>query len=273
MKIQNLKFLRAAFIVVGASFFAAFIILNKLNSVVKVDTSDALCGGQPGSCSAVKAGSPCQDWRAVTESKGGCCSNGSFCSAGKTENCSKGEYCIATLNEEKCIDTSSVDYNKHCFNFVDIGCKPSKRCEPNPTHTPRPTPTPTRTATSTPIVTQTPTSTPTQTGTPTGTPTTTPTYTPTVTETPYPSGTPNYCGGTCGSNYNCQGGLYCYNGYCRNPDCPASNTCGCATPPPVLGITAPPSLPKTGGELPTAVFGMFSIAGIGFWIFKKFRLV
>lgn len=36
----------------------------------------------------------------------------------------------------------------------------------------------------------------------------------------------NACGGTCGSNYNCNSGLYCYGGYCRNPDCPTSLTCG-----------------------------------------------
>lgn len=37
----------------------------------------------------------------------------------------------------------------------------------------------------------------------------------------------NSCGGTCGSNYNCNSGLYCYSGFCRNPDCPTSLTCGC----------------------------------------------
>ncbi len=46
-------------------------------------------------------------------------------------------------------------------------------------------------------------------------------------------GTPNACGGTCGSNYNCASGLFCSNGFCRNPDCSSSTTCGaCPTPTP-----------------------------------------
>ena len=37
------------------------------------------------------------------------------------------------------------------------------------------------------------------------------TPTPTLTPTPTPkSSEPNNCGGTCGSNSNCQGGLFCY---------------------------------------------------------------
>ncbi len=61
--------------------------------------------------------------------------------------------------------------------------------------------------------------------------------------TPDPNAT-NSCGGTCGSNYNCNSGLYCYSGFCRNPDCPNSNTCGCTA-------TAKPTVkasPKTGGK-------------------------
>lgn len=55
------------------------------------------------------------------------------------------------------------------------------------------------------------------------------------------TGETNACGGTCGSNYNCNPGLYCYNGYCRNPDCPTSNTCGCTpTPKPTIKATATP---------------------------------
>ncbi len=130
--------------------------------------------------------------------------------------------------------------------------------------------------TSTPTVTSTPTSTPTVTSTPTGTPTSTPTSTPIVTSTPHPSGTPNYCGGTCGSNSNCQAGLSCNGGFCRNPECPGENDCNCGvstpTPPPVLGVTAPPQLPKTGGEVGMTL-SLFGIAALGVYIFKKFKLV
>lgn len=40
---------------------------------------------------------------------------------------------------------------------------------------------------------------------------------------------PNYCGGTCGSNSNCQSGLYCYIGFCRNPSCPSKTDCSCTS--------------------------------------------
>jgi uncharacterized repeat protein (TIGR01451 family) len=134
-----------------------------------------------------------------------------------------------------------------------------------PTNTPNLTPTPTPTATSTP--TMTPTSTPTST--PTGSPSATPT------ETPIPSGTPNYCGGTCGSNYNCQGGLFCYQGSCRNPSCPSEISCNCpseGTPPPVLGRTAPPSLPETGGGL-EVILSLLGMGSAGVYAFKKFKLI
>jgi len=41
------------------------------------------------------------------------------------------------------------------------------------------------------------------------------------------SGNGNSCNGSCGSNSNCQSGLYCYSGYCRNPLCASDSTCGC----------------------------------------------
>jgi hypothetical protein len=49
---------------------------------------------------------------------------------------------------------------------------------------------------------------------------------------------PNSCGGTCGSNFNCQSNLYCYQGYCRNPSCSDKTDCNCAA------ATTPPT-PKT----------------------------
>lgn len=67
---------------------------------------------------------------------------------------------------------------------------------------------------------------PAPTTTPTATPTTTPTATPTATATSTP-GIPNYCGGTCGSNFNCQANYYCFQGFCRNPVCPSDSNCDC----------------------------------------------
>ena len=57
----------------------------------------------------------------------------------------------------------------------------------------------------------------------------------------------NACGGTCGSNYNCNSGLYCYGGYCRNPDCPTSLTCGAcaATAKPIAKATPKSSVKPT----------------------------
>jgi hypothetical protein len=109
----------------------------------------------------------------------------------------------------------------------------------------------------------------------TATPSPIPTATATVTSTT----TPNGCGGTCGSNSNCETGLYCYNGYCRNPSCPAETDCTCEsqTPQPTTVATLSPtniptqapqaSLPNAGVTTPTllgigigAVFLIISIA-------------
>jgi LPXTG-motif cell wall-anchored protein len=108
----------------------------------------------------------------------------------------------------------------------------------------------------------------------------TPTPTPTETPTPTPTATPNFCNGTCGSNYNCQGGYFCHDGYCRNPACQDDSSCGCGstptptpTPPPVLGASAPPVLPKTGSDTAGIVIGLLGIAGTGVYLFKKFKLI
>lgn len=83
---------------------------------------------------------------------------------------------------------------------------------------------------------------------PTITPTPTPTAKPTATATPTaPPGEPNSCGGTCGSNYNCKSGLYCYNGYCRNPSCPTDADCECSE-----DGAGPTATPTSGGNLPAS---------------------
>jgi uncharacterized repeat protein (TIGR01451 family) len=105
----------------------------------------------------------------------------------------------------------------------------------------------------------------------------TPTPTPTI--TPTPSNIPNSCNGTCGSNINCASGLFCYQGYCRNPSCQTESSCGCpgATttprPPEVLSATAPPVLPKTGADPVAVSLGLSSLISGGIYLYRKFKLV
>lgn len=153
-----------------------------------------------------------------------------------------------------------------------------------PTPTPTRTPTPTITITPTPTVTNTPTPTPTisvtptvtLTPTPTPTTSTTPTVTPTptVTNTPTPtvSGTPNECGGTCGSNSNCQSGLFCFEGFCKNPNIVVDGKYACSsnvtptpTTPHVLGAVAPVA-PKTGAGLVELTLGLLGTGAAGFFL-------
>ena len=75
----------------------------------------------------------------------------------------------------------------------------------------------------------------------------TPTATATATATSIP-GIPNYCGGTCGSNFNCQANYYCYQGFCRNPVCPSDSNCDCVATP----IKTTTAKPKTATPKPTS---------------------
>jgi len=108
--------------------------------------------------------------------------------------------------------------------------------------------------------------------TPTATATPTPTPTPTATgNTPTPTGTStgagNSCNGTCGSNSNCQSGLYCYSGYCRNYLCASDATCGCgsATPTSTATATTKGSTTAQTTPLPVPVTGTnwTTYAGVG----------
>jgi protein-disulfide isomerase len=54
-------------------------------------------------------------------------------------------------------------------------------------------------------------------------------------------GEPNSCNGTCGSSYNCKEGLFCYNGFCRNPQCPSTGSCGCVIAPTMTTTPLPTS--------------------------------
>lgn len=74
-------------------------------------------------------------------------------------------------------------------------------------------------------------------------------------------GEPNFCGGTCGSNFNCQANLFCYNGFCRNPICSDDIDCICNTATPttvatnkttstfVVTATPSPSIMPKGGDI------------------------
>lgn len=55
----------------------------------------------------------------------------------------------------------------------------------------------------------------------------------------------NSCGGTCGSNYNCDSGLFCYRGFCRNPNCPSTQNCSCTSTTPTTKPTIKPLSIKT----------------------------
>ena len=132
------------------------------------------------------------------------------------------------------------------IDYWDYSCDVTPTNTPvPPTNTPTPTNTPVPTATNTPMPTATNTPVPTATGTPQPTNTPKPTATntpmPTATNTPMPTATPtskpNTCGGTCGSNSNCQSDYVCYQGYCRNPSCTSSPDCICPGEPNLCGGT------------------------------------
>lgn len=74
-------------------------------------------------------------------------------------------------------------------------------------------------------------------------------------------GEPNFCGGTCGSNYNCQANFFCFEGFCRNPICSTDTDCVCdiatSTPTSKTSATKKPTIkpsptittaPKGGNE-------------------------
>jgi hypothetical protein len=157
--------------------------------------------------------------------------------AGRVETCgSSGTYyCCPSVN-----GTWTTTMTADCLASL-----PNQSPSPTPTVPPAATDTPTPTATATEIA-----------------------YA-TVTPTPTPTGGQNSCNQTCASNSDCQSGLYCYSGYCRNPLCAADSTCGCgtatATPTPTATATSsgvaaaqttPLPVPVTGTDWPT-------VAGIG----------
>jgi hypothetical protein len=83
---------------------------------------------------------------------------------------------------------------------------------------------------------------------PTATPTLTPTASPTATPTLTPTPAGNACNGVCGNNSNCQSGLYCYSGFCRNPLCASDATCGCSSASPTATASATPTITPLGTQ-------------------------
>lgn len=68
------------------------------------------------------------------------------------------------------------------------------------------------------------------------------------------NGSTNVCGGTCGSNYNCNSGLFCYQGFCRNPDCRSDLSCKCRnTPSPSPTTKSKPTLKPTISPTPEII--------------------
>jgi hypothetical protein len=125
---------------------------------------------------------------------------------------------------------------------------------------------------------------------PTNTPTVVPSSTPvpTATSTPNPSGTPVPtatpvpilgCNYSCTSDSQCQSGLVCSGGYCRNNNCTEQSNCTCVlantTPTPTIllamGPTATPVPPTEGPSPKTPVSGnptvtILSIAVAGIFL-------
>ena len=76
------------------------------------------------------------------------------------------------------------------------------------------------------------------------------TPTPSLTPTPTTTGNnqTNSCGGTCGSNDNCNSDLFCYQGYCRKAACPSDATCGCTNPTPTTSTSDTSGNTDTSGD-------------------------
>lgn len=105
---------------------------------------------------------------------------------------------------------------------------------------------------------------------PTATPTLTPTMTPTLTPTPTPTPAGNSCNGVCGSNSNCESGLYCYSGFCRNPLCASDATCGCSSagPTATASASATPTIRPVGTQttprpIPVTGTDWLTVLGVG----------
>lgn len=137
-------------------------------------------------------------------------------------------------------------------------------------------------ATALPTVSPSPTPTASPTGTglvvPSPTATAKPSASPTMSPSPAPTSTDaaNSCGGTCGSNNNCQSNFMCFTeggntqGVCRNPNCPSSSTCGCATssPTPTASSQATTRTPQSSPlAIPVSGTGWTTVAGVGIGLF------
>ena len=246
MKKINKGLLQTGLVIGIASVFTAGLLLTKFKGVIDINSIIASVINEP--CNEYHATDGCSGAHAECRVKADGPHHCKWIDTGWTE---------VWVNEA---GGEVMKCKGRCVNGHDPIIRPTPTSAP--TRTPRPTRTPVPTSTPRPTVT------PTATGTPISNPT--PTMTATPTSVP---GEPNYCGGTCGSNYNCRSGFFCYNGYCRNPQCADVLDCDCKaspTTPPVLGISTARELPKTGGGLGFVTFSSL-LGGLGFWLFKKSR--
>lgn len=276
-----------SFVLILLASFTVGILLADSNKTLGIQAKSG-----SGSCS-LSNGCNCKGWGLE---------NGRCCPIGTPDSCSDiGSYkCIKDPFVSECtkIKGCSNGYWKAVEWYGTVGelksdprCKPEKTPiytpVPTQTLTPTPTPTPTKSPypTKTPHVTKTPSSTPHFTKTPH--PTKTPLHTPTIT----PTSTPNHCPADCRYEKSwIFGHKKCI---CKTPtptptltstSTPTVTPTHTATPsttqtptststsPQVLGETAPPILPKTGGSLVTAI-SLFGMAGAGTYLFRRFRLV
>lgn len=103
-----------------------------------------------------------------------------------------------------------------------------------------------------------------------------PTDEPTPTVTATPTSTPRSCDLDCSTNADCDAGLICSGGMCRNPECLGETDCSCPAPTPTLtatptpGPTNPPvtvvstpTNPPTEPNLPNAGVGTPAILSLG----------
>ena len=131
-----------------------------------------------------------------------------------------------------------VWYSGDCW----VGQGPSPTRSPSPTAgNITPTATPKVTPTTTPVSANTPTRTPTPVNGIGG-----------LVSTPTPTVNPNtnlICGTDCSKGQSCPAGFSCIEGECRNPSCPADDTCFCTD-----GIAVAPKVPRTG--VPMWVWGV-----------------
>jgi hypothetical protein len=81
---------------------------------------------------------------------------------------------------------------------------------------------------------------------------------------------PKVCGVRCGSDTDCQAGLKCFSGVCRNPACPSDGACFCGQ---TKGAAVANSSPKTGVSTWVGAVGMVGLALMGYKLIRWSRQI